>query len=336
MTEGASKATARRKSIGSLNVRWGQLFFGLICLFFSVLLLRNSELAIGYLSDGLILCAKTLIPSLFPFLVLSELIVASGLIRPVGRLLSRPVQYLFGIRGEGAGAILLGFLCGFPLGTKTAVALYRQGELSGEELCHLLTFCNVPSAAFLINAVGISLFHCRQLGWELYIITLLSALLIGGFGKHFRKDPSTNQSSPISHAPIPRKPALVALTGAVSSSALAMLSICAFVLFFSTVVGILTPILSPLLPTAELSALCFGIFELTGGVSHAATCSPTTAPYLCAFLSGWSGLSVHFQVLSLCDGISVSFRPYFFAKLLHGGLNVLLLWAYFSIKAWVI
>lgn len=334
MTERKRISFLRSRTSPPSALSFSRVSFCLISLFFLALLIRNSRIAIGYVSEGLSLCAKTLIPSLFPFMVISELIVSCGAIRPVGRLFSRPFRRLFGISGEGVGALLLGFLCGFPLGAKTAAALYRGGRISLCELKRLMTFCNVPSFAFLIFAVGESLFGSRSFGIELYAVTLLSALLIGIFSKHcFRSEerdqPLSPRASAASISP------MTAFTDAVGSSASAMLRICAFVLFFSALVGILERAFSALSPSPESSALCFGIFELTGGISRAAACSSATAPYLCAALAGWSGLSVHFQIMSLCDGIRFPVRAYFLAKAAHGLLNVLLLYGYTLLRSLV-
>ncbi len=321
---------SRLKSASALS--FGRVSFGLICLFFLGLLMRNSRVAIGYVSEGLSLCAKTLIPSLFPFMVLSELIVSSGAIRPLGRLLTRPTRCLFGIGGEGAGAVLLGFLCGFPLGAKTAASLYRGERIGLVEFHRLMTFCNVPSLGFLVFAVGESLFFNRTLGIELYGITLLSALLIGLFSKHFFKGEETDR--PIAHPDSSASVSpMTALTDAVASSTTAMLRICAYVLFFFALVGILEDIISPLALSSESSALIFGFFELTGGITRAAACSSLTAPYLCVAIAGWSGLSVHFQIICLCDGIRFPVRSYFFSKTIHALLNVLLLRGYTLLKA---
>ena len=61
-------------------------FFAIISVFLPILFLRNSELAVAYVGAGLRLCAATIIPALFPFLVLSELIVSGGVARKAGRL----------------------------------------------------------------------------------------------------------------------------------------------------------------------------------------------------------------------------------------------------------
>ena len=331
MTEPIRK-TAHRNRLSRLSslLSPNRIAFSMMSVFSLLLILRNSELAISAMSQGLRMCAKTVIPSLFPFMVISELIVSTGAVRPLGRLLARPFRYLLGIGGESGCAVLLGLLCGFPVGGKCALALYRRGQIDRAELEHLLTFCNAPSSAFLISAVGSSLFGNRAFGVRLYAISLCSALLIGIVGNFLRK--RKNASTPRSPFPsVPLTPAprgILCFTEAVTSSALSMLYICAFVVFFSALTGTLTYLLAAWNLSEALTALCFGFFELSGGVSRAALCAAPLSEYLCAWTVGWSGLSVHFQMMSLCGEDSVSFRAYFPAKLAHGCLNVLLLAGY--------
>lgn len=313
----------------AIHPRAGRVALCVMSVFTLSLILRNSEIAIAHMSEGLRLCVTTVIPSLFPFMVVSELIVSGGAVRAVGRLLARPFRRLFGISGDGGCAVILGMLCGFPIGTKSAVSLYRQKKIGRDECARLLTFSNNPSSAFLISAVGTSLFGSRFFGVLLYVLTLLSALLVGLFGNLLRKKSEREAPcAPSERSAAPTVGGITAFTGAVTSSALSMLSVCAFVVFFCALTGTLEHLLSAYSIPEEIAALCFGFFELTGGVARAASCSPAVAGYLCALIVGWSGLSVHFQIMSLCAELPISFRPYFIAKLAQGILNALLLFGY--------
>ncbi len=303
----------------------GQIAFAAMSVFSLALILRNSEIAIAQMAGGLKLCVTTVIPSLFPFMILSELIVASGAARAAGCLLRKPFRALFGIEGESGCAVLLGFCCGFPVGTRCALSLYDSGRIDREELSFLLTFSNNPSSAFLISAVGATLFGNRSFGIQLYLITLLSAALTGIVGNRLRRKKGGNRSPSETPIPAPRPQGISAFTDAVSSSALAMLRICAFVVFFSAFLGTLESLVCGLDLPETVSAVIVSFFEMTGGVSRSAVCPSPAAEAICAFAVGWSGLSVHFQMMSLCENRPVSFRPYFLAKLAQGILNVLLL-----------
>ncbi|MBE6547151.1 MAG: hypothetical protein E7668_06935 [Ruminococcaceae bacterium] len=329
MTEPIKKSTLSGGSLPRQNV--GRIAFCLMSTFLFALLLRNAEFAIGHMSDGLRLCVRTVIPSLFPFMVLSELLVATGAAELIGKMIPHPIRRLFGIGRDGCCAVLLGLLCGSPIGAKSAVSLYRAGRIDRAELTHLLTFSNTPSSAFLISAVGVSLFGDRTFGTRLYLITLLSALLTGILGARLRGKASPSEMLPkpsqnkTKHATEKETSVIRLFTGAITSSALSILYVCAFVVFFSAFVGTIESMLQAFSLPPSVTALCYGLFELTGGVARAASCTPPAAEYLCAFLAGWSGLSVHCQIMSLCADSGVSFRPYLLAKLAQGLLNIPLL-----------
>ena len=302
----------------------GQFCFGLFSIFCLFLILRNSDTAIEYMNRGLRLCAKTVIPSLFPFMVISELIVSGGigstLIRPLAPLFRR----LFRIPEAGCCAVLLGMLCGFPVGAKSAMTALDQGQLTREEAERVLTFSNNPSSAFLINAVGVSLWGNRKFGVALYIVVLVSQVLTGILFAHL---PRRAEAAPelLRRSPTASRSGAAFFTDAVRSACFSMLLVCAYVIFFSALVGTLNLLLDALNLPALAKASVFCIFELSGGMSAASALSvPGAAALLCAFAAGWSGLSVHCQILSVCDGRGLRFRFYFLAKLLQSGLCMLL------------
>ncbi len=312
MTEISAAQTKKKiRSLPSIR-QLMPAFFGAFLL---ALLLRNAEIAMNCMTEGLRLCALTVIPSLFPSMVAAELLAGSNLCSLLGRCLKRPCRALFGVCGESGCAILLGLLCGFPVGTRFALTLYDRGIIDEGELSFLLCFCNNPSSAFLIGAVGVSLFGDRSFGVRLYLFSLITAILtglLGGILRKKRKESPTPSSRIRLPSAAPRGVAL--FTSSVGSSALAMLRICGFVVFFTTLVGTLSHLFYAFSLSETLSALLFAIFEMTAGVSRGAACAPEVSRYLCAFAVGWSGLSVHFQMMSLCGDRPLSFSPYFFAK----------------------
>ncbi len=294
----------------------GQVCFCLLSTFCFLLILRNSDAAVRYMGRGLRLCAGTVIPSLFPFMVISELLVKSGAGEAFGRLFSHIMRWVFGISGAGVSAVFLGSMCGFPVGARTAVSLYDQNLISKSECEHLLTFTNNPGSAFLITAVGATLFGNRRLGVILYAVVLGSSFLVGFLARFLLRGGGKTEAHP--HHPSGLRPVGVEVfTSAVSGAAGAMLTVCAYVIFFSALTGALgSMVASGGGRMGEVGyTLLFGFLELTGGVSEASGLSSfDTALVLTAGVAGWSGLSVHCQVLSLCGGRGLSFKPYFLAK----------------------
>ena len=296
-----------KKAQGGLAAR----LFGALVLFLLILFLCHATEGSRFVKESLLLCATRVIPSLFPFTVLSALLLSSGALHPLARRLCRPIHALFGLGGNSGCALILGLICGFPVGASVGVSLYEQGEIGEGELARLLSLASHPSPAFLFYGVGISLFGSRRLGLLLVTVTLCSTLLIG-ICQRLLFGAVGERRAPL--LPPARKRISLCLTDSVTSAARTMLSVSGFVVFFYTLTGILSSALGEDALSPPLHTALLGLFELTGGVSAAARCPAPTSYLLAAMISGWSGLSVHFQIMSLCPYPSVSFRPYFAAK----------------------
>ena len=304
------------------NAAFRAAVFTLFGLFLLCLLLINTDTAMDGVRRGLTLCTETLFPSLFPFLVLSELLVAVGAGAALGKWLGRPVGALFGISEGAAVSVLLGAVCGFPVGTTTAISLYERGEISERELRRLVLFVNNPSSGFLVGAVGKALFGSARAGAALFGITLLSAALVGVFARLIFGKAGEGCASPIRGA---RTLSTKDFTESVRRGFFSLLAVCAFVLFFSCVVACLTSPLEALgAPPIIRAAIC-GALELISGVSTAVTALPPALAFRAvAFFASFSGLSVALQIFSVADGKGLRLAPYLLAKTAQGAIALLL------------
>ena len=89
------------------------------------------EMSMEAMRDGLKLCGNVIIPSLFPFFVLSSVVVELGMSRYLGKLLEPVMVPLFRVNGNCAAALALGFVGGYPVGARTAIEIYQNGQCSG-------------------------------------------------------------------------------------------------------------------------------------------------------------------------------------------------------------
>ena len=145
-----------------------------LCCFSALLLLP--EVSAQAARDAMLLCAQTLIPSLFPFFVLSSLLIACGASELLSALLSPLMRPLFGLSGTGAAALALGLCGGYPVGARTAAELVENGALSQEEGERLLAFCNNAGPGFLLGVCGAGVFSSSRAGAALYLIHVAAAL----------------------------------------------------------------------------------------------------------------------------------------------------------------
>ncbi len=305
----------------------------LICA--AVALVAAPEEAMDGAKSGLSLCLNVIVPSLFPFFVLSSLVVDLGIAARLGRILEPVMRPLFRVNGSCAGALVLGFIGGYPVGARTALQLYEQGLCTKTEAERLLAFCNNSGPAFILGVVGAGIFGDGRVGLLLYLTHALASLLVGLLARFYKGTSSSSagqRSKPIEMRSLP-----AAFTEAVTRAMQSVLNICAFVIFFSvilrllTVYGVLGALASLLshLGFEEIWArrLVAGLLELSSGVSSLSGGGKFSGLVsMAAFMLGWAGLSVHCQVLSFLVDSGLSARIYVTGKLCHGIVAAGLTW----------
>lgn len=275
------------------------------------LLLLRPEAASQAVREGLVLCAGTVVPSLFPFFVVVSLLLQLGLADLLQGLFAPFMGPLFHLRGVCALPLLTGLLGGYPAGAKTAADLYAQGRLSRQEAEVLLGFCDNCGPAFLLGFVGTGVLGDSRAGVHLYLVHTLSALIAGAVLCRLCPDRGPALlGSPGGSGSVPFPQALTAAgTGAVAST----LNICAFVVLFR----VLAALLPPSLPGPVLGAL-----EMVTGT---AALAPGRGGFIAAAaIVGWGGLSVHCQALSVTAPAGLSFRWHWAGKALQAGLSAAL------------
>ncbi|MBQ9851827.1 MAG: sporulation protein [Ruminiclostridium sp.] len=270
---------------------------------------------------GVCLCLDLIIPSLFPFFVLSSLVISTGLAGWLARPLARTMRAMFGVGSAGASLLVLGVVGGYPAGARTLAQMTALGDLSLREARQLYLFCNNCGPAFFIGVVGGELFGSREVGFLLWGTHLLAALCIGLFCR-------APQPRPVCSPTVTTSPLSVQLPEAVTGAFHATLNVCAYVVLFSVLTGLLSCV--RVLPEAPLPrALCVGLLEISTGITTLgeAVSSPAALP-LAAFLLGWGGCSVHCQTLPFWRELGLPAGPYLLAKLCQGvlaaGLTLLL------------
>ncbi len=299
------------------------------CLFLMLVIIITSNETMNALRKALSLCAQTVIPSLFPFFVLSSFLAGSGFANALARLFSPIMQPLFRMDGAASLPFVMGILSGYPTGAKTALELYRSGSLSKDEAQRLLPFSNNSGPLFLMGAVGTGMLGNPRLGLFLYGVHLTSALSLGLL---LRFLPGKAAAPKCRHRVQNRVRSFSALlTDAISGSAVTMLSICGYILFFAALSSCLAPFLSPL--PESLSLTIQSLLEITAGAKalvEAGHSPRLTLAALSAFI-GFGGLCVTLQVAGILASSGLSLKIYLWGKILQGVIAGLLAFVFYPL-----
>lgn len=277
------------------------LFCGAVC----YILFSAPALCAQGVREALTLCGNTVIPSLFPFMVLSGFLVHSGLSAALGRAAAPVTARLFRLPGVSAGVILMSLVGGFPVGVKMTAQLLDSGALSVPQAKRMCLFCVNAGPAFVISAVGTAMLGSTRAGVILYASVCISALLLGFASRRFSgAAAAVSQKSAVLRLENPA----AALSESVRESVYAMLQICAWVVLFGALGAYLRTL--PLSEPAAVWLRC--LTEVTAGVPAAA--GLLSLPMLAAVLS-FAGLSVHCQILGSLTHCGVRYGTFLAARL---------------------
>ena len=266
------------------------------------------------LREGLALCAGPLLLSLFPFLVVSSLLVQC----PAGDLLAiplRPAAWCIGVQAPCAARVLLiGLFGGFAPAANAAAQAVRTGQLTPRQADALLPACVCSGPSFVVLTVGQTLLHSTELGILLFLAQLSAGYLTAALLNRLSgaEQPAT-YTAPPPEVPPPQ------LTDLLTHATMAYLKLCGFVLFFRMLAAGVGAVFPPAVGT-----VCAMLLEVCSGCDLAARTGLWGSLLCCAALSV-QGLSVLLQVRALCPP-EMTLRPLLSGRLLHLPLSVGLFW----------
>lgn len=247
-------------------------------------ILYNPKICISAAAQGLILCGKVIIPSLFPFTFCVLFILKSGALDSLK---------IFKAHRQSLSIFLLSLIGGYPLGAK----MLSEANINRKTATAMLNYCVNAGPAFIILSVGSGVFSSNKIGALLYFSHVLPSVIMAFlFRKKIVPTAENKAKSPIN----PIDNFVLSASGAAS----ALISICTFVVLFSVICSYIN-IFSILKPVSF-------IFEITNAINQ------TRNIYLISFLLGFGGLCVWCQVFSLAKGIKINYLTFVLCRLFHG------------------
>jgi sporulation integral membrane protein YlbJ len=308
---------------------------------------------------GLNMWWEIVFPSLFPFFVISEMLIGFGVVKFIGVLLEPLMRPLFRVPGVGGFAWAMGLASGNPAGAKLTARLRQEKQITLIEAERLVAFTNSSSPLFIFGAVAVGFFHNANLGIVLAISHYLGNVMVGLIMRFYGY--SANEQFRPGRKKIPiiaalralhktriqdKRPIGKLLGDAVTSSIQTLLMIGGFIILFSVInkllfvlhiTSFLAAFIGELFIILHLPALLSvpfisGLFEITLGsklVSQVQESTLLQQSIVTGFILAFGGFSVQAQVASILSQTDIRFKPFFFARILHGifaSLVTLLIW----------
>lgn len=309
-------------------------FVSFLISFCIILFVLNLKDCINASLVGLNLVIKTILPTIFPFSFICNLLICYDGIslysKILGPLLCRPLK----LSKNSSFPIAASVLCGYPLGCKYCCDLYNLGYINKKEFERLLNIASNASPMFLIGSVGATMFGNTKLGFILLIANYLSPLIIGIITI---PKGDFNKNSKVMHSGFKKASIGSALKTSIENSVNTTLQVGAFVIIFSIIISIIKSnayisitfkniedFLN--IPSSSLYGTLLGSIEFTNGCK---LISSSTLPLILklsiiSFICSFSGLSVIAQISSFIGDLNISLFKYSFLKFIQGIISFII------------
>ncbi|MCM1047591.1 MAG: hypothetical protein NC433_04115 [Clostridiales bacterium] len=297
--------------LSKISDSFTRALFTLLAIYLTFLLLRYPALSLDYASTGLLLWFQKMIPTLLPFMIISGVMVRMNLTERFAKFFHPLFHLIWGTSLNGSYVILMGMLCGFPMGARVIGELCHSGRLSEEEGAYLLAFCNNIGPIYFISFVMSTL---SLSGNYIPFLIMYGVPLFYGFILRFCLRRRNNRSmachatnlTPITT--IANTPSfLAALDDSIISGLIGIGKLGGYMVLFNLLNIMLIPFSS--LPEKFLS-VCNCILEITSGISRLGV----NGVYIILILLPFGGFSCMAQTYSMIKDTNLSISHYFIHK----------------------
>lgn len=308
-----------------------------------LMLLCYPNLCLQAAQNGLLLWFNKVLPSLLPFMIFINILVPLDGLHTLIDWCTPFAKRFWHLPGESLFAFITGLIAGYPMGAKVIKSLYQENKLTKKEAELTLCFCNNCGPLFMIGTIGTAMLSQTSLGYFLFGIHLLSALIMSFLlTRHFTAPACLSINKSTNSTP-PNFFSLLNL--GVMNAMDTIVCVGGYIILFSVILALITqtPFASKILThisSNSSQALIFtGILssclELSNG-AYALSKLPISI-YSIALLSaatGFGGICVYLQALFVLEDTHFDTKPFFISKCVQGFLSfslTILLWPLYNL-----
>lgn len=291
------------------------IFNGLINLSFIVLffeVLFNKTLIIDTISFSLDTWVNNLIPSMFPFFIISDILISYQIINYIPKVIKKYFSLIFNVGEEELSIFFLSLLSGFPSNARITRNLYQENLISRESASHALTFTHFANPLFVLSTVGVIFLNNELYGYIILISHYLGNIIIGILSRKLATNNNINYKPNINKSQRFSNILIKAIKSSIDTLLLILGTLTCFLILSSLIINKLN--IDP-----YTSSLIKGILEMTMGLKSISLLelSDIYKVVISTMFISFGGLAVHMQVLSCLVDTDISYQPFFIARIFH-------------------
>ena len=319
------------KKLNSVLIMVGLLYVG-----FEIL--TESKMILNSVIFSLSIFKNNIFPSLFPFFVLSDLLVNYGFVEFTGTLFKNIMNKFFKIKSSCAFIFIMSIISGNPANAKYTKSLYQDGKIDKYEATKILCFTCFSNPLFILATVSILFLNNKEVGLLILLCHYLGNIIIGICMRNYH--PSKKEKEKVSlkkainsmhNKRINNKQSFGnIITNSLINSINTLLLILGVI---TTCLVITTIIDNNLNLNSTIQSVLNGFVEMTQGLKYI---SMQAIPLklkciLTVTILSFGGVSVHMQIMSILSETEIKYLPFLCARICHSIISSLLMFLLFDI-----
>jgi len=280
-----------------------------ITLFFLIELLINKELVFSTISFSLDMWVKNLIPSLFPFFIISDILITYEFVNYIPKNIINFFSYIFNIKKECVLIFFLSMLSGFPSNAKNIRKLYDLNIINEKEASHMLMFTHFSNPLFILGTLSIFFLNNKSLGIIILLSHYISNVIIGIVFRNFNiisKNNVPQKEKNLNFGPV----FIYSIKSAIDTLLLILGTLSCFLVISSIIINRFNF-------NNVNSLLIKSILEITMGLKELSlfNLNDLTKVMLSSSILSFGGLSVHMQVISQLIDTNISYKKFLIGRI---------------------
>lgn len=309
-----------------------------IIIFFCFQILTGSELTINTVSSALDIWKTSIFPSLFPFFIISELLIQYGFVELISELFKNIMQKTFKINGYASFVFIMSLISGFPSSAKYTRELYLDGKLNEFEATKLLTFTHFSNPLFILGTVSILFLKNKEIGYLILICHYISNIIIGLIFRNYYPSKYKHEKSSLKKAILSMHQKRLAsatsfgkvISNAINNTIQTLLLVLGTITIFLVITAIIDNNINI---NSYYQTILNGTIEMTQGLKYVSMLNiplKLKSVLTTMFLS-FGGISVHMQIISILSDTKIKYLPFLTARLLHAAIAGIMVYLLFDI-----
>ena len=264
------------------------------------------------ISYSLNIWVNTLIPSMFPFFVISDILINYNVDDYIPKFIINIIKKSFNISKNGSSIFLLSLISGFPAGARNIKNYYNKGLINIDEANHLILFTHFSNPIFIMSTVAILFLNNIKYGYIILISHYLGNFIIGILIRNKSSIDNKNYTKEKCICQNFSKILISSIKSSIDTLLLILGTLTSFLIVSSFVIKFLN------LPLYE-GVILKGILEITMGLKSLSilNINDIYKVVISSMFLSFGGLSIHLQVISQIVDIDIKYFNFLISRIYH-------------------